>query len=96
MITEIACLACTPGREVDLEAAFVKARLLFYRAKGCKGVAFRRSIETLGRYLVIVEWETIENHTVDFHKSGGFEAWRALVMPHLTKAPAAEHGEHLD
>lgn len=95
MITEIANLACIPGRESDLEAAFVKARVLFNRAKGCKGVAFRRSIDTPDRYLVIVEWEMIENHTVDFQASGGFQAWRELVTPFLTKAPVAEHAAYL-
>lgn len=95
MITEIATLVCTPGRESDLKAAFVKARVLFNRAKGCKGVVFRRSIETPERYLVIVDWETIENHTLDFQKSEDYQTWRALVTPCLTTAPVAEHCEHL-
>ncbi|HEY0316615.1 MAG TPA: antibiotic biosynthesis monooxygenase family protein [Sphingomonas sp.] len=95
MITEIAQLACTPGSESALEAAFAHARPLFERAKGCAGVTFRRSIETPGRYLLFIEWETIENHMVDFRESADFQAWRALVTPHLAAAPAVEHVETL-
>lgn len=96
MITEFTFLACTAGSESNLEAALLKAHALFDRAKGCKGVVFRRSIETPGRYLLTAEWETIENHTVDFRESEDFQAWRALVMPYLMKAPVAEHAEPID
>ena len=96
MVTEIATLAAIPGHESDLEEALAKARPIFERAKGCKGVGFRRSIETPGRYLVIVEWETLEAHTVDFRGSEDFRAWRALVTPFLTNTPVAEHGESID
>ncbi len=95
MITEIAQLACIPGNEAALEAAFAQARPLFERAKGCAGVAFRRSIETPGRYLLVVEWETVENHMVDFRESPDFQAWRALVTPHFASPPAVEHVETL-
>lgn len=96
MITEITFLACTPGGQSHLEAALAKARVIFSRAKGCKGVVFRRSIETPSRYLLIAEWETIENHEVDFRGAEDFQAWRALVMPYLTNAPVAEHVEPFD
>jgi heme-degrading monooxygenase HmoA len=96
MITEIAQLTCTPGSEAALEAAFAKARPLFDRAKGCTGVAFRRSIETPTRYLLVVEWETLDNHLVDFRESEDFQAWRALVTPHLAGPPSVEHVVTLD
>lgn len=95
MLTEIAQLACVAGHEAALEAAFARARPLFERARGCAGVAFRRSIETKGRYLLVVEWETLDNHIVDFRGSEDFQAWRALVAPHLAGAPVVEHVETL-
>jgi heme-degrading monooxygenase HmoA len=95
MITEIAQLAAIPGQEAALEAAFAKARPLFERAKGFRSVTFRRSIETPGRYLLVVDWETLENHMVDFRESEDFQAWRALVTPYFAAAPVVEHVETL-
>ena len=69
MITEIAQLTCTPGHEAALEAAFADARLLFDRATGCRSATFRRSIETPARYLLMIEWETLEDHTINFRQS---------------------------
>jgi heme-degrading monooxygenase HmoA len=95
VITELAELSCIAGSEADLEAAFVKARPLFDRAKGCAGVILQRSIETPGRYLLVVSWETIENHMVDFRESEDFQTWRGLVGPYFAKPPVVEHLETL-
>ena len=95
MITEIVQLSCISGSEPDLEAAFAKARPLFDRAKGCADVAFRRSIETPGRYLLVIAWATIENHMVDFRESEDFQIWRALITPYLAAVPIIEHFEAL-
>ena len=95
MVTEITFFACKSGSESALEAAFVQAGEIFDRAKGCKSAVFQRSIETTGRYLLSAEWETLDNHRVDFRASQGYQAWRALVMPHLVQAPVAEHVELL-
>ena len=96
MITELAELACIPGKESELEAAFVAARPLFERARGCDAVAFRRSIETPGRYLLVVSWRTLDNHMVDFRESEDFQTWRGLVTPFLAAPPVVEHLETLE
>ena len=76
MITEIAQIDVKPGTEKDFEAAVAKARPLFLRAKGGKGFELHRSIEKPQRYRLMAQWETLENHTVDFRGSEDFTAWR--------------------
>jgi len=91
MILEIAQIAVKPGMEAEFEAGVDKAKPLFARAKGCKGMTLRRSIEIPNRYRLLVEWETLENHTVDFRTSADFQSWRALVSHCFESAPEVEH-----
>ena len=91
MITEIAQIDVKPGSEADFEAAVARARPLFLRAKGCHGIELHRSVEKPQRYRLMVKWETLENHTVDFRESEDFTQWRALAGPHFASPPDVEH-----
>jgi quinol monooxygenase YgiN len=75
------------------EAAVAKARPLFLRAKGGKGFELHKSIEKPQRYRLMAQWETLENHTVDFRGSEDFTAWRALVGQYFAAPPEVEHTE---
>ena len=91
MITEIAQIDVKPGMEKQFEAGVAKAAPLFKRANGCKGMALSRSHEKPQRYRLFVQWETLENHTVDFRNSADFQDWRKLVGDCFAEAPYVEH-----
>jgi heme-degrading monooxygenase HmoA len=91
MITEIAQIDVKPGTEKDFEAAVAKARPLFQRAKGGRGIELHKSIEKPSRYRLLAKWDTVENHTVDFRGSEDFQAWRALVGQYFAAPPEVEH-----
>ena len=91
MILEIAQIDVTAGHEAAFEAAVREATPIFLRAKGCKGMALQRSHEKPQRYRLFVQWETLENHTVDFRESADFQEWRKLVGPHFAAPPEVEH-----
>src|SRR3954447_2723694 len=91
MITEIAQIDVKPGTESDFEAAVVKAKAVFGRSEGFKGFELHRSIEKPQRYRLVVKWETLENHTVDFRGSEDFQAWRKLVGHCFVAPPEVEH-----
>lgn len=93
MITEIAQIDVKPGTEADFEAAVAKARTVFGRSKGFCGFELHRSIEKPQRYRLMVKWQTLENHTVDFRGSENFTEWRALVGPFFVAPPEVEHTE---
>src|ERR1700738_2598958 len=95
MITEIALIDVKPGTEKDFEAAVAKARPLFLRAKGGKGFELHKSIEKPQRYRLMAQWETLENHTVDFRGSEDFTAWRGLVGQYFAAPPEVEHTERV-
>lgn len=91
MIMEIAQIDVTPGMEAAFEAGVSKAAPLFKRAKGCAGMTLQRSHEKPARYRLFVQWETLENHTVDFRGSPDFQEWRKLVGHCFASAPEVEH-----
>jgi quinol monooxygenase YgiN len=91
MITEIAQIDVKPGMEKDFEAGVKNAVPLFKRAKGCKSATLQRSHEMPQRYRLFLQWETLENHTVDFRGSADFQEWRKLVGHCFAAPPNVEH-----
>ena len=91
MITEIAQIEVKPGMEAEFEAGVKSAAPLFKRAKGCRAMELRRSVEKPERYRLFVAWETVENHTVDFRGSEDFQVWRKLVAHCFASPPEVEH-----
>ena len=91
MIMEIAQIDVKPGMEAQFEAGVRQATSLFKRAKGCRGMALQRSHEKPQRYRLFVQWETLENHTVDFRGSPDFQEWRKLVGDCFAEPPYVEH-----
>ena len=91
MVLEIAQFDITPGLEEAFEAGVKQAAPLFQRAKGCTGLELGRSVERPSRYRLFVQWETLENHTVDFRESADFQAWRKLVGHCFATPPEVEH-----
>jgi heme-degrading monooxygenase HmoA len=91
MVFEIAEIHVAPGHERDFEAAVHEAVPLFKRAAGCGGMELQRVVEVPGKYRLVVQWETVEHHTVQFRGSPDFQEWRRLVGGHFSTAPAVEH-----
>jgi quinol monooxygenase YgiN len=91
MVTEIAQIDVKPGAEQEFEAGVAKAAPLFRRAKGCHGLSLQRGVEKPSRYRLMVQWDTVENHTVDFRGSADFQEWRKLVGHCFASAPEVEH-----
>jgi quinol monooxygenase YgiN len=96
MIWEIAELKIIESATQEFEAALVHAVPLFRRARGCHGMQVRRSIEQPGRYRLIVEWDSVEDHMIHFRQSADFQKWRELVGRFFAAAPEVEHAERLD
>ena len=91
MILEIAQIDVKPGMEAEFEAGVTKATPLFQRAKGCRGLDLQRGIEKPSRYRLFIQWDTLENHTIDFRGSADFQEWRKLVGHCFAAPPEVEH-----
>jgi len=91
MILESALLDVKPGEEAAFEAAIKEARPLIAATPGFRSIAVRRCLETPNRYLLLVEWEKLEDHTIGFRQSARYEQWRELLHHFYDPFPRVEH-----
>lgn len=92
MILEIADIRVTPGTQPAFEAAIEKGiKDVIQKARGFRGYKLNKGVESPERYLLMIFWQTLENHTVDFRRSPAFQEWRALVGPYFAGPPVVEH-----
>lgn len=94
MILEHADIRIDPARAPDFEAAIEQGvTTVIAHAQGFRGYKVNRSIESPGRYLLMIYWDTLEDHTVGFRQSEAFARWRAIVGPFFQQPPVVEHFE---
>jgi heme-degrading monooxygenase HmoA len=96
MILEVADILVRPGcgREFD-EAILRGVETVIAHSPGFRRYEVQRGVESPERYLLFIEWERLENHTVDFRESAAFARWRAIVGPYFAQPPKVEHFERV-
>lgn len=93
MILEVAILNVLPGQEREFEDAFSEAQKIISSMKGYIDHDLKRCIEHSSRYLLLVRWETLEDHTEGFRGSPEYHAWRTLLHHFYDPFPQVEHYE---
>lgn len=92
MILELADIRILPGTQSEFDVAIQTGlRDVIAHAKGFRGFKVNKGIETPERYVLMIFWETLENHTIDFRESPAFTAWRSIVGPFFAAPPMVEH-----
>ena len=61
--------------------------------KGYIRHSLSRCLETDNQYLLLVEWETLEDHTIGFRGSAEYAEWKALLHHYYDPFPVVEHYE---
>lgn len=94
MVLEVADLRIDPAKKAEFEIAIERGvREIISKGKGFRKFSVQRCVETAGRYLLMIEWETLENHMKDFRESPAFTEWRAIVGPFFVAPVVMEHFE---
>jgi len=91
MILEVAVLNIVPGEESAFEKAIRTAKPLIAATPGFGSIRIHRCIETPNRYLMLVQWRTLEDHTVGFRESDRYPEWRKLLHHFYDPFPVVEH-----
>ena len=92
MILEIADIRIPPGKQAEFDAAIVRGvETVISKATGFRGFKVNKGVESPERYILMIYWETLENHTVDFREGPLFPQWRAIVGPFFAVPPVVEH-----
>lgn len=91
MVLEVALIDVRPGQEDEFAAAYAKAHHLVATTPGCRTVRMTRGVESPSRFVLLVEWDSVEAHLANFRASERFGHWRALIGPYFASAPIVEH-----
>jgi heme-degrading monooxygenase HmoA len=91
MVLEMAVLNLREGQGEEFEATFKQASLLIASIDGYISHTLHRCLETPDRYLLLVEWETLEAHTIGFRESDIYQEWKALLHHFYDPFPTVEH-----
>jgi heme-degrading monooxygenase HmoA len=91
MVLEHALITVRPDSHDEFQVAVTRARDVISAAPGFRSFALHRGIESPDRYLLIVGWETLEDHTVGFRGSPAFAEWRSHIGPYFDGQPEVDH-----
>ena len=91
MVLEHALLNVIPGKEAEFEGAFAQARKIISTSPGFVSLKIVRGVERPSTYLLLVEWQTLEDHTIGFRESAPYQDWRALLHHFYDPFPVVEH-----
>jgi heme-degrading monooxygenase HmoA len=91
MILEVAILDVRLGLEHEFEQAFESAQKIIASMPGYISHQLKGCLEVPNRYLLLVNWETLEDHTVGFRESEEYQQWRAMLHHFYDPFPTVEH-----
>ena len=91
MILEVALLDIKSGQEEEFEAAFATAQKIICSMKGYVSHQLQHCLEDQHRYILLVNWETLEAHTEGFRDSEEYQKWKSLLHHFYDPFPTVEH-----
>lgn len=95
MILEAVVLQVKQGMEDYYEEAFSQASKIISSMKGYISHELQRCIEVKGKYLLLVKWETLEDHIVGFRDSKECQEWKKQLHHFYDPLPTVEHFENI-
>ncbi len=92
MILELADIRIAPGQQAAFDEAIQRGLAsVISQAKGFRGFKINKGVESPERYLLMIFWDTLEDHTVGFRQGPLFAQWRAIVGPFFAQPTQVEH-----
>jgi heme-degrading monooxygenase HmoA len=95
MILEVAMLNVIVGKEEDFEKDFKIASKYISSIEGYINHSLRKCIENKNKYILLVEWQTLEDHTIGFRQSEAYLEWKRLLHHYYDPFPTVEHYESI-
>jgi heme-degrading monooxygenase HmoA len=91
MILEVAILEIKKGKSNDFENAFENAQFIISSMEGYISHQLKKCFEKEDKYILLVNWETIEHHEIGFRKSKKYQEWKQLLHHFYEPFPIVEH-----
>ena len=96
VVLEVAIIEVTPGQEDEFVSAYHRVRSEVGGAPGCRSIRMTRGVESPSRFVLLVEWDSVEAHEQGFRATERFTRWRAGIGPHFAAPPRVEHYTDVD
>ena len=93
MILEVVILDVIFGKEQEFETAFRQASGIIASMSGYFSHQLQHCLEKQNRYLLLVQWETLEAHTIGFRGSPQYQEWKKRLHHFYDPFPTVEHYE---
>jgi heme-degrading monooxygenase HmoA len=91
MVLEVAILDVKAGESEAFEAAFAQAQTIIASMPGYINHQLQKCLENPQRYILLVNWQTLEDHTHGFRGSPQYLVWKALLHNFYDPFPVVEH-----
>lgn len=91
MILEVALLDIIPSQNLAFESAFAEAQAILRSQKGYMSHELQHCMEKENRYILLVRWQTLEDHTIGFRQSDDYQTWKKLLHHFYAPFPVVEH-----
>lgn len=95
MILEVATLHIIPGQSSQFEAVFTEAQSIISSMKGYIKHDLQKCIEIDDKYILLVKWETLEDHEIGFRQSPQYQEWKSLLHHFYDPFPIVQHYKEL-
>ena len=92
---EVAILNVVPGKEAEFEVAFRTASVIISSMEGYISHQLQHCVEKRSRYILLVNWTSLESHTIGFRNSVQYQEWKKLLHHFYNPFPIVEHYELL-
>ena len=90
-VLEMAVLDVKENQTDEFVAAFKQAQSIIISMQGYIHHSLSKCLERKNRYLLLVNWHTLEDHTVGFRESLEYQEWKSLLHDFYDPFPSVEH-----
>jgi heme-degrading monooxygenase HmoA len=95
MVLEVAQFDIRPGAEAGFEAGYRSVVSALRESAGLLSIRMTRGIETPTRFVLLVEWDSLEAHQA-FRDSDRYAIWRGGIGEYFAQPPHVEHFSDVD
>lgn len=90
-VLEIAMLDVIACKNLEFEQAFKLAESIISSMPGYIRHELQLCLEDANKYVLLVWWEKLEDHTIGFRQSAEYQKWRGLLHKFYDPFPTVLH-----
>ncbi|THV36969.1 antibiotic biosynthesis monooxygenase family protein [Glycomyces buryatensis] len=96
MVLEVAEIKITPGQEAAFADAYRSAKDFVAVSPGLRSIRMTQGVENPSRFVLLIEWDSVEAHEQGFRDTDRFPKWREAIGPYFAQPPLVEHFENIE